>query len=135
MASLLDTFIRKEVAKGFKGKLLRGLLMREVVGSVNDLGDPTVSSVETYTFEGIRDHFDARYAATAAIPTTDVRILIISGLITPVTTPRKDDKIRIRGAAGQQQWHQVRAVLTVDPANAHIVLQCFEIDTPAGAPS
>lgn len=130
MASPLDTMIRKAVAQGFKGRLLRGTLQREVYGSVNDFGDPVISSTETYTCEGIRDSFDARFAAAAGIPTTDVRILLISGLISPTTTPRKDDKIRMRDATGAQKWHQVRAVLTVDPANAHIVLQCFEIPDP-----
>jgi hypothetical protein len=102
---------------------------------VNASGDPVVGSVETYTAEGIRDSFNAAFAATAGIPTDDVRILLILGLIKPSTRPVPDDKIRIRNADGVQQWHQVRAVLTVDPANAHIVLQCFEIDTPEGAPT
>ena len=134
MASLLDTFIRKQVAKGFKNQLLPGILLREVASSVSALGDVVVDSYETYTFQGIRDNFNRAFAATAGIPTTDVRILVILGLVTPVTTPRIDDKIRIRGADGTQKWHQVRAVLTTDPANAHSVLQCFEIETPEGAP-
>lgn len=101
---------------------------------MNEFGDPVVDSFDTYTFEGIRDNFNRAFAATAGIPITDVRILIILGLIKPTTLPQVDDKIRIRGADGTQVWHQVRTVLTVDPANAHIVLQCFEITTPEGAP-
>lgn len=96
--------------------------------------ESTPTTYQTYNFEGIRDNFNANFAAQAGIPRTDVRILIILGLITPVTTPQVDDMIRIRGDDGTQKWHKVRAKLTVDPANAHIVLQCFEIPTPAGAP-
>ena len=134
MASLLDTYVRKAVAQGFKGQLLPGILLREVPVSVNSSGDPIGGSPLTYSVQGIRDSFRADFAATAGIPMTDVRILLILGLIKPVTTPVKDDKIRIRGGDGTQKWHQVRAVLTVDPANAHIVLQCFEITEPDGAP-
>jgi hypothetical protein len=135
MASFLDSTIRKEVAKGFKGQLLPGVLLREVPVSVNSSGDPVPSaSPLIYSVQGIRENFRADFAATAGIPMTDVRILLILGLIKPTTTPVKDDKIRIRGEDGTQKWHQVRAVLTVDPANAHAVLQCFEIPTPDGAP-
>jgi hypothetical protein len=63
-----------------------------------------------------------------------VRILMIAGLINPVTTPQLGDKVRIRGDDGEQKWHEVRAEPTVDPANAHFVLQCFEIEEPEGAP-
>ena len=157
MASLLESYVRKQVAKGFKGQLIRGVLLREIPGSgsASDEGDPwgsswgegddnawgsswgfdsTPTTYETYNFEGIRDNFNAGFAAQAGIPRTDVRILIILGLITPVTTPLVDDMLRIRGDDGTQKWHKVRAKLTVDPANAHIVLQCFEIATPEGAP-
>ena len=135
MASYLDTFIRKEVAKAFKGQLVPGVLFREVPTSVNTAGDPVPGPDPlTYAVQGIRDSFRAAFAATAGIPVTDVRILLILGLIIPTTTPVKDDKIRMRGDDGTQKWHQVRAVLTVDPANAHIVLQCFEIAEPDGAP-
>ena len=135
MASMLDTFIRKEIAKGFKNQLLPGILWRRVPASVNSSGDPTGGTTETYRVQGIRDSFNAAFAATASIPTTDVRILLILGLITPVTTPVVDDMIRMRNDKGIQQWHKVRTVLTVDPANAHIVLQCFQIPTPSGAPT
>lgn len=110
------------------------MLLRETYSGVDDFGDPVVGTPDTYAVQGIRDSFDKRFAAQAGIPVSDVRILLILGLIVPVTTPLVDDKIRIRNAYGVQQWHQVRAILTVDPANAHIVMQCFEINAPAGAP-
>jgi hypothetical protein len=134
VASPLDTMIARAVAQGFTGRLLPGVLLREVPVSVNDSGDPIGGSLLTFTCQGIRDHFSAAFAAAAGIPTTDVRILLISGLIQPTTTARIDDMIRMRDDGGTQQWHKVRAVLTVDPANAHVVLQCFEIATPEGAP-
>lgn len=133
MASMLEgieNFVRKEVAKGFKNQLVKGLLRRELASTVNSFGDPVPATVEEYDVEGIRDNFNARFAAGAGIPVDDVRILLIGGLIAPATDPRKDDKIRMRGTDGLTRWHQVRAVLTVDPANAHYVLQCFEIPAP-----
>jgi hypothetical protein len=105
-----------------------------VAASVNASGDPIPASTLTYAVQGIRENFNAAFAATAGIPTTDVRILLILGLIAPTTTPIKDDMIRMRDDKGVQKWHKVRAVLTVDPANAHIVLQCFEIPAPASIP-
>lgn len=130
MASLLETFMRKSIAQGFKGKLLNGLIWRPQYANVNEFGDPITTGFDVFTFQGIRDNFDKKYAATAGIPTTDVRILMIAGLISPVTAPRIGDKVRIRGDAGQQQWHEVRGEPEVDPANAHFVLQCFEIEEP-----
>lgn len=94
---------------------------------MNEFGDTIITDFEEFAFEGIRDHYDKRYAAVAGIPETDVRILIIAGLIKPVTTPQIGDKIRIRGDDGTQKWHEMRGQPTVDPANAHFVLQCFEI--------
>ena len=131
MASLLEginNFVRSEVAKGFKNQLVQGLLRREVSASVDGFGDPVPATVENYPFEGIRDSFSLAFAALAGIPTTDVRILIIAGLIN--TTPLQDDKIRIRCSDGQQKWHQVRNLVDVDPANATYVLQCFDIEDP-----
>ena len=135
MVSLLDSYIRREIAKGFRGRLLPGVLLREVATTVDSSGDPVPSaSPLTFAVQGIRENFRADFAATAGIPLTDVRILLILGLIRPTATPRKDDKIRIRADDGTQKWHQVRAVLSVDPANASINLQCFEIPEPDGAP-
>jgi hypothetical protein len=133
MASLLEgieNFVRKEVAKGFKNQLVKGLLRRESASTVDEVGDPVVGTVEEFQVEGIRDTFSASFAATAGIPTDDVRILLIGGLIAPRTDPRQDDLIRMRGTDGLVKWHKVRAVLTVDPANAHYVLQCFEVTAP-----
>lgn len=125
MASLLQQELAKQLAKAFRGKLLKGTLRRELATTVDEFGDPEVGQVQTYEIEGIRESFQASYALLYGIPQTDVKILLILGLIKPATTPRKDDKIYIRG-----QWHQVRKVLDLDPAQASITLQCFEIEDP-----
>lgn len=125
MASLLQQELAKQIAKAFKGKLLKGTLRREIASTVNEYGDPVTSQVQTFSVEGIRDTFDARYALFYGIPQTDVRIVLIMDLIKPKTTPQQDDKIFIRG-----KWHQVRKILEIDPANASITLQCFEIEAP-----
>lgn len=126
MASLLESAIKKQVAAAFKGKLLTGTLRRSTAATVDGFGDVSSPTTTDYAFEGIRDTFDAKYAAGAGIPETDVRILIIAGsLAAAAGVPRQGDQILIRGA-----WHHVRRVISIDPANATYVLQAFEIDTP-----
>lgn len=132
MASTLEgvnNLIRREIAKGFKNQLVKGVVRRELVSGVDSNGDPIVTGFTDYQFEGIRDNFNRRFAIQAGIPVTDVRILIILGLVGIL--PAADDKVRIRDSTGQQKWHQVRSVLSVDPANASIQLQCFEIEDPS----
>lgn len=119
MASPLESQIAQAVAAGFKGKLLTGTIRRETVQSLDDNGDPVVTNTD-YSFEGIRDSFSAYFAATAGIPLTDARILIIAGLTAVV--PSKDDKIKIGGG-----WYQVRRVVEVDPATATYTLAAFAI--------
>ncbi|RVC47583.1 hypothetical protein EN781_00150 [Mesorhizobium sp. M4A.F.Ca.ET.090.04.2.1] len=121
MASQLEAQLAKTIAKAFKGKLLKGTLRREVPGTGNDsFGDPNSGSVATYPFEGIREDYTATFRAQAGIPSTDVRVLIIAGSIG--TAPKQDDQVLIRSA-----WHKVRAIESIDPANATYALQCFEI--------
>jgi len=123
MASLLESEIKKQVASAFKGVLLSGTLRRVASTTVDSFGDLVPGTATTFSFEGIRESFNAAYAADAGIPVTDIKILIIAGLLD--TDPIKDDQILIRG-----QWHKVRAILERDPANATHVLQCFEIVDP-----
>jgi len=104
---------------------MTGTLRRETPTSVTGKGDDAAPTIELFSFEGIRDNFNAFYMATYGIPASDVRILIIMNLINPRTIPKQDDKILIRG-----EWHKVRRVLEIDPASASIVLQCFTISTP-----
>ena len=123
MVSLLESQIKKQVAAAFKGVLLPGTLRRVASTTVDSNGDPVPGTATTFTFEGIRETFNAAYAAAAGIPVTDIKILIIAGLMN--TDPQKDDQILMRG-----QWNQVRALIDRDPANATHTLQCFEIVDP-----
>lgn len=122
MVGILDT-IRKEVTKGFKGKLRKGTLRRMVPASFGT--DGQVSETPTdYTFDGIRDSFSAMFAQAAGIPITDARILIIAGSL--AVEPKQDDQILI-----DSQWFQVRQMVSVDPATASYTMAAFAI--PAGA--
>lgn len=126
MPSILEKELAKIIAKEFRGKLLKGTLRRELATTVDEFGDPSVSTIKNYSVEGIRDTFSANYAVLYGIPQSDVRILLIMNLIKPATMPQKDDKIYIR-----ERWHQVRKIIEVDPASATITLQCFEIEAPS----
>lgn len=123
---LLDGDIKKIVASGFKGLLLKGTLRRVTVASLDAYGDPATKTITTYSFEGIRDSFSAQYAAAQGIPVTDARILILAGSLNPVVEPRQDDQINIGG-----QWFQCRRVLAVDPAGATYTLAAFVIKAPS----
>lgn len=123
MVSLLESSIRAQVAAAFKGVLLTGTLRRVGSSSVDSFGDPVPGAATTFAFDGIRDSFNAAYAAAAGIPVTDVKVLIIAGSL--ATDPVQGDQVNIR-----DQWHEVRAILERDPANATHVLQCFEIEDP-----
>lgn len=104
---------------------MTGILRREEANSLDANGDPIPGTVTNYSVQGIRDNFAAHYALLYGIPQTDVRIVLILGLIKPATMPQKDDKIFIRG-----EWYQVRRVLEVDPANASVTLQAFQVAAP-----
>lgn len=124
MKSALDGLIARNIARGFKGKLRSGTLRREVPGSgVDSRGDPLPGTTVTFSFEGIRESYDAAYRERAGIPQTDVKILVIAGSIR--TTPKVGDQIFI-----QQQWHKVRSIADIDPATATYTLQCFDIKDP-----
>lgn len=126
MASLLPTELANQVATAFKGQLMTGTLRRETPTALDANGDPTATTVTTYSVEGIRDNFRKHFATVNSIPQTDVSILLIMNLIKPATEPLVDDLIFIR-----DQWHKVRRVLEIDPASASILLQCFVCAAPS----
>ena len=123
MASLLESQLRKQIAQGFKGRLLTGTLRRVTVTAVTDKGDTQTSTAKTYSFDGIVDKFSAAFAVAAGIPETDVRILIIAGSLS--VTPIKDDQIKIRS-----EWFQLRRLIDRDPALAHYVFAGYAIGDP-----
>lgn len=120
--SFLDT-IRTEIQRGFAGKLRTCTLRRDPVASLAETGDPIAASPQTWQFDGMRDSFNAQFAAAAGIPVTDVRILIIAGSL--ATVPLIDDKIQVEGV-----WFQVRMLVSVDPATATYTLAGFRIKAP-----
>lgn len=124
MASPLVGAIRKQVAAGFKGKLTKGSLRRELPGGVDEFGDPLPGTVTNYPFEGIRDSFSALYREQAGIPETDVAILVLLGSTS--VTPKQNDKLFLD--APWNKWHQCRKILEIDPAGASAKLQAFEIE-------
>jgi hypothetical protein len=123
MASLLESQLRKAIAKGFKGKLLKGTLWRSGATTVNTLGDDVPATPQTFSFEGFREDYSQFYRAQTGIPDTDCKVVIIAGLC--ATTPSKDDKLQLRG-----QWFQIRRVRG-DPAGATHECQCFETGAPS----
>lgn len=123
MASLLETKVKALVGAGFRGRLLVGKLRRETPATTDARGSPVPATPVDYPFEGIRDSFDASYAARAGIPLTDVKILIIAASLSSAAgQPKQGDLIFIRNA-----WHKVRRIMAIDPANATYTLQAFEV--------
>lgn len=125
MVSLLEGKLKKVIAQKFHRRLLKGVINRKTPTTVNSFGDPVPGTAQTFTFEGIRESFDASYAARAGIPQTDVKVLVLLGSVKPETQPRQNDYIYI---GVPQRWHQVRHILAEDPAGASMDLQCYEID-------
>lgn len=128
MASLLESKVKQLVAAGFKGQLLKGIIRRVGVSSLDSYGDVVAGTATTYPFEGIRESFDARYAVGAGIPETDVKILVILGSTT--TVPIQGDEVQFTTGQYAGVWHKIRRVLTIDPAGASASLQAYEIPDP-----
>ena len=118
--SLLETQIRNAIAKGFKGKLLTGMLTRQTATTVDAFGDPVSGTPQTFRVEGFADNYTAAYRATAGIPDTDFKITLILGNCE--TDPLKDDTIALPGWGSAK----VRKVM-IDPAKASAELQVFAV--------
>lgn len=121
MVSPLENKIAKAIHRGFKGKLLKGVLAR--IGdptSLDEHGDPVGGTAAVYNFEGFVESFSAFFQATSGIPSTDLKVLIIARSLK--TVPEGDDIVNIKG-----KILQVRKILEVDPAEATYILQCFEL--------
>lgn len=118
--ALLDGQIRNAIAAGFKGRLLKGTLTRTIPSTeTDDYGDPVGTTTTAYPCEGFVESFSAYYRAQAGIPDTDVKILLIAGLIN--TVPTKDDRVTFRGTT-----YQIRKTADVDPAGASYTLQGYQ---------
>lgn len=115
--------MKRQIAKTFKGKLKQGVIRRTTAGTVDQWGDPVPGSTTDYPFEGIRESLDARWAAQAGIPETDIAILVLLGSTT--VEPKQGDTVQIEGKS-----HIVRRVMDVDPAGATMKLQAYEVTGP-----
>lgn len=126
MVSVLDGKLRKSIARAFRGKLKRGLIRNYDSAQLDDFGDATFPEpAEEARFEGIREDFNAAWAAQAGIPDTDVSVLVILGSIRPQTVePRQDSLVYVSSLTQSGKWCRVRRVLSVDPADATMRLQC-----------
>ena len=121
MVSFLDpSQLRAKIAKGFKGKLLDGVLTRTVSAGTNEYGDPIPGVVQSFKVHGCVDSYSVFYRATAGIAEGDFKIILIAGLCE--TAPRKEDNIEFPN----YPKFQVRVVDT-DAALAHYECQSFEV--------
>jgi hypothetical protein len=132
MPSILEGSLRSQIAKAFKGRLIKGTLRRTSSTGLDSAGDPDGSpTVLDYAFEGIREAFSLHLKATTGIPADDVSILVLQGTLTPATSiSRSDEGGAIYLGAPWNKWHRIRTLLEIDPAGATARLQCFEIPTP-----
>ncbi len=132
MTSLLEGRLKAKLAKAFHGKLTVGVLRRSVAGAVDDRGNATTPTITTYTFNGIRETWSARYHAQSGIPTTDVSVLILQGSLKPVTVLSKETDMDqlVYLSKPWFKWYKIRDVLEVDPAEASARLQCYEVPAP-----
>lgn len=124
MVSPLQSQIKKQIAQGFKGRLLACVLRKEVPGPPDEYGDATPGTVTDYAYEGIRDTFTLQFAEAAGVPVTDAKLLVLMGSIKPATTPGQDDKVKVR-----DEWFQLRRKVAADPAGASETWAGFQIES------
>jgi len=124
MVSPLLTLVAQQIAAGFNGVLLPGTLRRTTPGTtVDSYGDPTSTTVTTYECQGIVDTYDKKYRVQAGIPDTDVKLLLIAGLVE--VAPIIGDQVKFR-----DQWYRTVSV-RLDPAHASYEMQASAIPDPS----
>lgn len=123
MASLLETKLRKEIGKAFKGKLLKGTLRRVPKTFTLDANrDPIPDPAITFTLEGIADKASSFWIEKVGVPEATSRLTIIADSL--ATTPVQGDQIKLRS-----QWYAVLKTIT-DPAIAAWEIAAVEIADP-----
>lgn len=120
LASFLETLVRNEIAKGFKGKLLVGTLSRPSGTLVNEHGDTVQGDPDEYRVEGFIDSYTTYYRKQAGIPEGDSKVVLILGNCD--VDPKKDDVVSFPNRPKMK----IRDV-ELDPALAHAECQSFEI--------
>lgn len=127
---LLDGDLADSIYRGFKGKLLKGVLRRieqPTSGALDAHGDRIDASPIDQACEGFTEAYDAAYRQRAGIPATDLKVCIFAASLKGLV-PRQDFKVRLDRKRGSQ-WYQLRGAAT-DPAEALWVCQAFEIEAP-----
>lgn len=129
---LLDGQLAQAIYDGFKGKLLKGSLRREVIGDssgLDELGDPVAAQPTTWGIQGFTDEYSDFFKAQAGIPTSDLKVCIFGKSLPAGVRPQKDDKVSFV-QAGVSTWYQLRKA-TTDPATALWTCQGYVIPAPA----
>lgn len=130
MPSLLEGALASAIFAGFKGKLLKATLRREVSsisGGLDELGDDLASTPMTWGAEGFTDDWSDAFKARAGIPLTDSKVCLFAKSLPAGVRPEKDDKVNI--PAGSAAWYQLRNAKT-DPATALWTCQAYECGAP-----
>lgn len=127
---ILDGSLADQIYKGFKGKLLKGVLRQNTSPdstALDSYGDPIDLLPTDTPMEGFVENYDAAYAARAGIPGTDVKVNIFAKSC-PGLTPGLDDICKfVQG--GVATWYQLRGA-KIDPAGALWTCQAFVIPEP-----
>jgi hypothetical protein len=123
--SILDGDLAGEVADALRAGGLpeAGVLRQSTVTGRDEFGDPITTETDA-AIECWREEFSAEWL-TAGIPSTDVRVMILSDGLS--VKPAEGDKLKLG-----DDWFQVRAV-TIDPAGAAFACQSFGIQAPDDA--
>ena len=124
MAGLLEGALAKAIFAGFKGRLLKGELRREVAASAPDEYGDVITTPQYFSVEGFTDLYSAFYRDRAQIPETDLKVSIFAQS-SPGLRPTKGDKVSFKNV-----WYQLRQV-GVDPADALWECQAFEVRPPS----
>src|SRR4051812_19071022 len=74
---LLTGELAKAIYAGFRGKLLKGALLRYTPSTdLDDLGDPDSFTQQSWACEGFVDNYSAHTKAAASIPASDSKVCI-----------------------------------------------------------
>jgi hypothetical protein len=127
---ILEGSLAEQIYKGFKGRLLSGIIRQRAVptsGALDTYGDPIDLAPVDTALEGFTEDYDDAFRARAGIPGTDLKVNIFAKSC-PAITPGKDDLVKFT-RAGVAEWYQLRRV-KVDPAGALWECQAFRIKDP-----
>ena len=123
MASFLDPNnsrgLRAKLARGFKGKLLVGVLTRSETNSVDENGIPQTTNTD-YRVEGFVDNYSAYYRKLAGIPDNHVNVVLIGG--NSDVNPIQGDEVKFPN----YPKYKIESVVQ-DPAFATFECQSYKV--------